>query len=108
MIKVINLRDPQLSSTNMIYVGRKMVHRAGSPLGNPYKLTKESERAEVCERYEAWLRAWLEVPSSTVAQEIERLTELARQGGLILACWCAPKLCHADVIKEVIEDRLKR
>jgi hypothetical protein len=81
-----------------IYVGRP------SPLGNPFVLRSEADRAAVIRAYERWLREQLRNPSSPASREIRRLAQLARTRDLCLVCWCAPLPCHAEVIQRVIEE----
>jgi len=101
MIRIINLKDRR--NRNAVYIGRAVPGRPGSPLGNPYKLRFECDREKILARYEYWLREQLK--SDTPARrEIERLADYAED--LVLACWCAPKLCHGNVVKKVIEERL--
>jgi len=80
-----------------IYVGRP------SPLGNPFAMQGEATRAAVIRAYEDWLAEQLLDPSSPANREIHRLAELARKQDMCLVCWCAPKRCHADIIKRTIE-----
>jgi uncharacterized protein DUF4326 len=80
-----------------IYVGRP------SPLGNPFPMQREEERAAVIRGYEGWLAEQLLDPSSPASREIHRLAKLARKQDVCLVCWCAPKACHADIIKRTIE-----
>jgi hypothetical protein len=80
-----------------IYVGRP------SPLGNPFLMQREAERAQVIRDYEDWLAEQLLDPSSPASREMSRLAALARRQDLCLVCWCAPLPCHADVIKRTIE-----
>jgi len=35
--------------------------------------------------------------------EMSRLAALARKRDICLVCFCAPKACHADIIKRTIE-----
>jgi len=80
-----------------IYVGRP------SALGNPFPLRCEAERAAVIRDYEGWLAEQLLDPTSAASVEIHRLAMLARTGDLCLVCFCAPKACHADIIKRTIQ-----
>ena len=80
-----------------IYVGRP------SPLGNPFAMQGEATRAEVIRDYEDWLAEQLLDPSSEASIEIHRLAALARKQDNCLLCFCAPKACHADIIKRTIE-----
>ena len=79
-----------------IYVGRP------SPLGNPFPLHHEATRAQVIRDYEDWLAEQLLDPRSPASIELHRLAALARTQDLFLVCWCAPKACHADIIKRTI------
>lgn len=80
-----------------VYVGRP------SPLGNPFVLTDESRRDEVCDRYETWLRSKVEQGDPAVLKELRRLYRLAQDGPVVLGCYCAPRRCHADSIKRFLE-----
>jgi hypothetical protein len=79
-----------------IYVGRP------SPLGNPFPLHREAERASAIRDYEDWLAEQLLNPKSPASIEMRRLAALARKQDLCLVCFCAPKACHADIIKRTI------
>jgi hypothetical protein len=79
------------------YVGRP------SPLGNPYVIGRDGDRATVIARYRQWLRDCIIAGDPRVSRELERLARLARERGqLTLVCWCAPQPCHADVIREFL------
>ncbi len=70
------------------YVGRHVVGGvAGSIWGNPFKVGIHGTRTEVIARYETYL---LNYPTL-----MARLPELR---GKVLACWCSPLSCHADVL----------
>jgi Domain of unknown function (DUF4326) len=79
------------------YVGRP------SALGNPFKLEHESQRNRVIQQYELWLQERINARDAQVFHELNRLYQIARnQGVLELTCWCAPKRCHADVIRNIL------
>ena len=62
--------------------------------GNPFPLrpsATEAERAEVVELYRAHLMRMVMEGRVTIKQ-------LAALDGKQLACWCAPKRCHGDVL----------
>ena len=99
-ILVLNKRN---AATRSEYVGRP------SPLGNPFKLERESNRDAVIEQYEVWLRERIAARDRRVCDELNRLYVIARDTGLLeLACWCAPKRCHAEVIRKVLLEVLER
>lgn len=79
-----------------IYIGRP------SLLSNPYAIGKDGTRDEVLEWYRAWL--WRQIKlRGEVYRELQRLAAKAKDEDLVLICWCAPKPCHADLVKRAIE-----
>ncbi len=85
------------------YVGRP------SPLGNPFRLEREEDRDAVISSYERWLRERILKRDGRVCDELNRLyKKLLEDGGLELTCWCAPKPCHADVIRAVLLEAVAR
>ncbi len=129
-ITIANIRDFIVNGKlclpeNAVYVGRE-VRRYGlkaSPLANPWKAGEKPypQAAEVFTREDAveTYREYLalrpskrqdrfgEYATCAEGQELDRLTELVRKGPLVLVCWCAPKLCHAEVIRDCIMEQLK-
>ena len=95
------------------YVGRAVPRsgiKKGSPLGSPFKLKNQvddHERKALIARYAIWLNEQLTDPHSPQSLEMERLCKLYRVSGeLTLICWCAPKACHAEVIRAKILERM--
>jgi hypothetical protein len=80
------------------YIGRP------SPLGNPFPIGPvHGTRENVIDKYRAWLTCiWNNGGSGPELRELFRLADLALAGDLRLLCYCAPKACHGDVIKEFI------
>ena len=104
-VQIINLR------TNQHYDFRC---DRQSPVGNPY-IIYESDRAEVCEKYAQLFDQTMHdtslndndrVPgmTSTVKEfrdYIHRIEQhYAAHGTVTLACWCSPKQCHCETIRE--------
>lgn len=84
MAKVVHCKTAKYD----VYIGRP------SKWGNPFSHLERSlakyscsSRQEAVDKYEQWL---LSKPELLAA-----LTELR---GKTLGCWCAPKLCHGDVL----------
>lgn len=82
-----------------------------SVLGNPFKVFKgpssRSSRDDAVARFEKHLR-WKMQYENEVRREIMRLAALVLNGErLALECCCAPKRCHADIIKIIIEEVIK-
>lgn len=73
------------------YIGRphKDIPKADwGPFGNPFPLVHESRRDAVLKRYEAHARGTPEL--------LDAIKALPKDA--VLGCWCAPKLCHGDII----------
>jgi hypothetical protein len=62
--------------------------------GNPFIMKNESQRDEVCNKYEIWLNEKLKL-------KIFNLNDLS--SAKRLGCWCTPKRCHGDYIKKLID-----
>lgn len=67
-----------------VYVGRP------SKWGNPFFIVHENDREIVIEKYKRW-----------IAGRADLLAALPELRGKVLACWCSPKACHADVLLEM-------
>jgi hypothetical protein len=85
------------------YVGRP------SPMGNPFSWMegtlaefRVASREESLCRYKDWLLEKLDTDNPTTRMFLMLLEELKTNECLTLICWCAPKKCHGDVIKELL------
>jgi hypothetical protein len=99
---VINLKGhihefgPRLehAPADLVYIGRRwtMGHwdLPQHPFYNPKK--RDGTRAEIMEKYRAYL---LERP--------DLLDQVSALRGKTLACWCAPELCHGDILAELAD-----
>lgn len=92
----------------MIVVGKRWDKDAQyighpSPLGNPFIKLCEAARSHVCNKYEEWFEEQLEKKNPKVVAELTRLQILAESSDLTLGCYCAPKRCHGDTIKNYLE-----
>ena len=100
MIEIKNLRNEKPINPWDVKVDRS------SFFGNGFKMKDESERDKVCEQYKKWF--YDELFDSTMQAELFFLKDiLEKYGKLNLFCWCAPKRCHAETIKEYLESRNK-
>jgi hypothetical protein len=66
------------------YVGRP------SKFGNPFTIGKDGDRNEVVAKYKEWIQT-----------QPELLASLSELKGKVLGCWCAPSLCHGDILAEL-------
>jgi len=113
-IKVVHINSKQAQGSHREYCGRAGKGQEGI-LGNPYWMNDESKRDEVCDKFDIWFVATinhlfyyqLNVKDKKLISRINELVELAKTKDIELACFCSPKRCHAESIKEVIETLLK-
>lgn len=106
MIKVVNVKDfGNVDCWNkekgVVYI---RVDRS-SVLGNPFKMNSEAQREAVIVKYKDYFRKEVK-KEGDFRKEVIRLYKIAKKYDLYLGCWCSPKKCHAEVIKEFIESYL--
>lgn len=90
-IRVLNKYKDPVSKAE--YVGR------GSPLGNPYPITKELPRKEAIAKFEEWITNKIIEGDHKVLKELIRLVDIHKQTGkLEIYCFCKPHPCHGDII----------
>jgi hypothetical protein len=71
-----------------VYIGRP------SKWGNPFEKGKDGTRAEVVKKYGEW-----------ILTQPDLLKDLHTLRNKTLGCWCYPKLCHGDVLKELSSEK---
>lgn len=86
---VIHVRKMQEGD---VYIGHTVGRRKNLGWGNPFRMDNEGERQAVIDQYREWIQGQPEL--------LARLPELK---GKRLACFCAPKPCHGDVLAELAE-----
>ena len=72
-----------------VYVGRPSIW------GNPYKIGRDGDRDTVLAAYRRHVRS-----------RPDLLRQLLGLRGKVLACWCTPLPCHADILAEMADDLL--
>ncbi len=73
-----------------VYIGRP------SKWGNPFRIKKESDRKASIEKYRKW-----------IMKQPKLLAQLRELKGKTLGCWCKPKLCHGDILVELVNKLVK-
>jgi hypothetical protein len=97
MIRIVNLRNYKLHENEvLIKVDRSTC------MGNPFIMRNESMRDEVCDAYEEYFYRRL-----YNCDTMKRIIRIAKKHDVALGCWCYPKRCHAETIKNFIEEELK-
>lgn len=110
MIVVYNLKnEDHMSDENDFYIGR------GSVLGNPYTHIKDRKtlatfvvgsREEAIELYSDYFDK-MYGSNKEFTKEIDDIYERYKTGKTVyLGCFCKPKSCHGDIIKQKLEKRL--
>ena len=105
-VAVVNRHSahPAAPWVTRVYIGRPSV------LGNPYPVGQgegQFDRETSVGLYDVWLTSRLNELGSAESVELVRLVELARTGPLELECFCAPRLCHGDILARHILDALR-
>jgi hypothetical protein len=106
-IKVVN-KHFHKPTKNDIYCGR------GSALGNPFTINKPSSvanvgtRAKAVEYFKFYLDNKLAAKDERIRNAMNQIYIKAKNGDVNLVCYCAPKACHCDYIKEVVESKLPK
>lgn len=77
-----------------------------SIFGNPFYMASESERDKVCESYRKYFNRQMEIKRDYY-KAVQSLYKTAKTSDVALGCWCAPKRCHGDTIKEFLERYIK-
>ena len=86
MARIVNLkREPGAVADGAVRIDRR------TPWGNPFEIGRDGNRAQVIARYRADL--WRRIRAGEVA-----LAAVAALDGRDLACHCAPKPCHGEVL----------
>lgn len=84
-VRVLNAKETGRNVPGAVYCGRP------GPWGNPFRIGKDGNRAEVVAKFREWLMAQPDLVAKARAE----------LRGRDLVCWCAPLACHCDVLAEV-------
>lgn len=104
MIRVVNLRTYRPRDGEvLIKIDRSSV------LGNPFRMYQESQRDLVCDQYkERFVQITTgEIVNEQFMQELRRIYKIACVQDVALGCWCAPRRCHGETIKEYLDRFLR-
>lgn len=98
---VINIKNKKNWSGNGHYVGRP------SPLSNPFIITELQSRIKCIKAYANMLRNEILDNNPTIISALSNLySYLLEHNELNLVCYCSPLPCHAEVIKQVLLNKL--
>lgn len=83
---VVKIRDVNLNDPDVVRIDRE------TKWGNPFVMEREADRQTVIVQYREWIQT-----------QPDLLAALPELKGKRLACWCAPKSCHGDVLAELAD-----
>ena len=115
MEKSSERRKWKMEKSSVIVVNMRKVRPAGmikcdrgTPVGNKFIIGKDGDRDEVIRKYHIWFgnEVRKEGPVKDFVESLLKVLEIEEI--LILGCWCKPKRCHVDVIKNWITEILRR
>lgn len=90
VVNLYSLPEGWQDDSQYVYIGR-----AGKGLdgkwGNPFKLNKEEDRAQILIKYTNYL-------INRIQDEKDFPWEVSRLAHKTLVCFCAPKPCHGDIL----------
>ena len=105
MIKIINRK---VSNEEGLTISRP------SPLGNPFShipstlaAFRVASKDEAVKRYREWLLEQLQGNTEACRAFWDLVQFYKDFGELTLCCYCFPKKCHGEVIRELIERAVK-
>ena len=92
----VNLRTSEYD----VYIGRPGQGLAG-PWGNKFYVGRDGNREQVIVKYYFWMRE--RIARGEISDQ-----DLAALHGKRLGCFCAPLLCHGDVLTELAAEAYNR
>lgn len=108
MINVVN-KYKHIPTDNDVYIGR------GSILGNIFTSIQDRKTkaefickdvAESIEKHKDKLLTDIDNKHPEICGELNRIYKMSLHGEVNLVCFCKPKKCHGDTIKEIIESKI--
>ena len=101
MIEIINLKREKPSEEWDFIVDRT------TSLGNQYFMMTEADRDKACDWYDIWFENLIRTGLPSVGSNYLAVLISCYKvyGKLRLFCWCPPKRCHAETIRNYILKR---
>ena len=107
-IRIVNIKNHDKTEHDF-YIGRPSI------FGNPYSHKDNSiadfivdSRNESIDLYRKYFYYRIESGDKVFIDELDRMIDYYKEHGkLNISCFCAPKRCHGDIIKEYLENKLR-
>lgn len=102
MIVIKNLKTDYILEYYDVRVDRKSI------LGSPFYISKNNTREEVLAQYKTYFKSKVK-NDPKFKKKLDQLFQMyIKYGRLNLFCWCAPKPCHAETIRDYLLRRRLR
>lgn len=96
----IKIKNKKTYHGDGIYIGRNY---PSSVLKNKFRISSEISREESICLYAEWIKDEIRNNSSIIISELERIFKiLVGDQKLNLICHCYPKLCHGNIIRQLL------
>lgn len=100
MISITN-RNYTKKDEHTFYCGR------GSPVGNPFKINdygSQVERDNVINKYKDWLMSKIDKNDKSILSYLNKMIDHYKKHEILkLECYCYPKKCHCEILRDIIE-----
>lgn len=110
-IRVIHCKRDQLHDGEIGYYcgrGRAPAGFRYADMGNPFRIDAQNTREQVIHQYHEYLRQCCRSDTPQRRMVLRMAQEYAAGANIALACWCAPRACHCDVIAMAIRGYAQR
>ena len=78
-----------------------------TPLGNPYRITESRTRQQAVEMYSDYMEKRIGANDTKIITNLNVLYNyLVKNRRVVLMCHCKPKLCHGDIIRQLLINKL--
>lgn len=88
MPKVLNMKKVHHAPKAAVYIGRP------SKWGNPFIIGVHGSRQWCTDSYAIWIQS-----------QPHLMKDIPELRGLDLVCWCAPKVCHGDILLDLANNQ---
>ena len=99
MIRIVNIKNYKAKENEILI----KVDRTNKVLGNQFIMKEESQRDEVCNKYQEWFDQQIKDNNLELINALNKIKDLSLKTDIALGCWCYPKRCHAETIKRHLE-----
>lgn len=110
-VRVIHCKRDQLRNGEVGYYcgrGRAPIGFTHAHMGNPFRIDTNNTREQVIAQYHAYLRDLCRTDTPQRRMVLHMASEYVAGKDIALACWCAPRACHCDIIALAIRGYAQR